>query len=145
MTEPREDPSRLVRAVFIVLGTVSLVLGVIGILLPLVPTTPFLLLTAACYARGSARLNRWLVTHPRLGPYINDWRRDHSVPRRAKVTAIAMVWVSFGLAVYFVVDSLWARIVYLAIVVAVTAFLASLRSTPKKGVARSPLRGSHEL
>ena len=79
----RSDYS-LARALWLGVGSLSLVAGVIGIVLPLLPTTPFLLLTAFCYARGSERLHRWLISHQRLGPPIEHWRRYGAISRRAK-------------------------------------------------------------
>jgi len=73
---------------------VCLALGVLGILLPLLPTTPFLLLAAFCFSRGSERLQRWLVEHPRLGPPIRDWRERRAISKKAKLMAgVAMILV----------------------------------------------------
>ncbi len=77
-----------------VAGLISLALGVLGILLPLLPTTPFLLLAAYCFGRGSERLLKWLLNHPRLGPPIRDWRDHRAISRKAKaLAAVAMVVV----------------------------------------------------
>jgi len=75
-------------------GLASLALGVVGIFLPLLPTTPLLLLAAYCFGRGSERLLKWLLEHPRLGPPIRDWRENRTISRRAKaLAAVAMVVV----------------------------------------------------
>ncbi|WP_282609798.1 YbaN family protein [Pelagibius sp. Alg239-R121] len=75
-----------------VAGLISLVLGIIGIFLPLLPTTPFVLLSAFCFSRGSQRLHDWLLTHPRLGPPILEWRDHGAISKRAKwLAAIAMI------------------------------------------------------
>ena len=73
-------------------GLVSLALGILGIFLPLLPTTPFVLLSAFCFSRGSQRLHDWLLAHPRLGPPILEWRDHGAISKRAKwFAAIAMV------------------------------------------------------
>jgi uncharacterized membrane protein YbaN (DUF454 family) len=90
--------SRWVRPFWLVAGALALMLGVIGIFLPLLPTTPFVLLGAFCFARGSARWEHWLVTHRQLGPIVRDWRQHHAVPLRAKQLATLMMTAS----------SLWA-------------------------------------
>jgi uncharacterized membrane protein YbaN (DUF454 family) len=75
-------------------GLISLALGVIGIFLPLLPTTPLLLLAAYCFGRGSETLLRWLLEHPRLGPPIRDWREHRTISRKAKaLAAVAMALV----------------------------------------------------
>jgi uncharacterized membrane protein YbaN (DUF454 family) len=86
------------RLIWIVFGGVSLLLGVVGIVLPLLPTVPFLLLSAFCFARSSKRLHDWLVTHPKLGPPIEDWNRRGAISRRAKRLSTASVAVAFGIS-----------------------------------------------
>ncbi len=75
------------RVLWLLAGWASLVLGLIGLLLPLVPTVPFVLLAAWCFSHGSARWERWLLNHPRLGPPLRDWRAHRAVPLRAKQLA----------------------------------------------------------
>lgn len=88
----------MLRVFWIVAGGVSLGAGVAGIVLPLVPTTPLLLLTAFCFARSSPRLEMWLVEHPRLGPPIRDWRAEGAISARAKTLAMLAIGATFGLS-----------------------------------------------
>ena len=82
------------RYLWLLLGGVALVLGALGVIVPLLPTTPFLLLAAWCFAQASPRLHHWLVTHPRLGPPIEDWRTQGAIRPRAKVVAMLAVAAS---------------------------------------------------
>ena len=82
------------RAAWVTLGVTSLILGIIGIVMPLLPTTPFILLSAFAFERSSDRLHNWLMAHPRFGPSIESWRRYGAISRRAKKLAlIAMLAV----------------------------------------------------
>lgn len=89
----------MVRPLWLMLGLVATGCGIAGIVLPLVPTTPFLLLAAYAFARSSPRLHTWLVEHPRLGPPITDWRQHGAISRRAKRAAILVMLATFGLSV----------------------------------------------
>ena len=85
------------RTLFLIAGCLSLLSGLIGILLPLLPTTPFLLLAAFCFSRSSTRLHRWLCTHPWFGPPIQQWQETHSVNRGTKTKALFLILASFTL------------------------------------------------
>jgi len=90
------EPSPPVRYLLLVVGTVSVGFGVVGIFLPMWPTTPFLLLATACYIRASARLHDWLINHPRLGSYVRDYISGQGMPIKSKVTALTMLWVTLS-------------------------------------------------
>jgi uncharacterized membrane protein YbaN (DUF454 family) len=79
------------RLLWLAAGAAALATGIVGIVLPVLPTTPFVLLAAACFARGSPRLEAWLLAHPRFGPAIRDWRTHRAVPLRAKQLAWTMM------------------------------------------------------
>lgn len=97
--EVRLAGSGVARLWYLALGHLSLVLAVLGALLPLLPCTPFLLLAAACYARGSVRFYNWLLNNRHFGPAIVNWKRDRSIALKHKVMAIAMIIVSLTLSV----------------------------------------------
>ncbi len=94
------------RALWLAGGGLALLLGFIGIFLPLLPTVPFVLLAAWCFSRGSARWERWLLNHPRFGPMIRAWRARRVVPLRAKLLAWTMMAVGAGWAAW-VLPSPW--------------------------------------
>ncbi|MGR3757207.1 MAG: YbaN family protein [Tranquillimonas sp.] len=86
------------RALFIGTGWLAVALGVAGIALPLLPTTPFLLLAAFCFGRGSPAAREWLVNHARLGPPVRDWEARGAIPRRAKIWAVVAMAASFAVS-----------------------------------------------
>lgn len=96
---PQVHRSRWVRGLLWVAGSVSLLLGLIGVLLPGLPTTPFVLLAAACYARASPRLHAWLLNHRLAGPLLRDWETHRNLTRRTKTIAVGsmLLMVSFSI------------------------------------------------
>ncbi len=122
--------ARPVRAVFIVLGTVFLGLGALGLVLPVLPTTPFVLLAAACYLRASDRLHRRLVTSRTFGPTIVAWQEHGAIRPRAKATAIALIALTFGFSVLFVVEPPFMRAGLVVLGVALSVWLLRRPSPP---------------
>jgi len=119
----------MLRLLWIIAGGLALALGLAGIVLPLLPTTPFLLLAAFCFARSSPRLEMWLVEHPRLGPPIRDWRAEGAISPRAKGMALLAIAATFGLSLLM---QLPARVLWIqaATLGAVTLFLLT-RPNPR--------------
>ena len=100
---PRPHRSRLVRGFFLVGGVACIALGMAGLVLPVLPTTPFILLAALCFARASPKLHRWLLGSRTFGPMIHEWQRHRAIPWRTKLTAIALMSVTMaGSIVFFV-------------------------------------------
>jgi hypothetical protein len=97
------------RGLFMVLGSLALALGVLGIFLPLLPTTPFVLLAAACYARGSRRFHEWLLAQRTFGPIVHEWEQHRSIPYRTKLTAIALMSLTLGISIVFFVQPRWLQ------------------------------------
>lgn len=91
-------------------GALSLVMGAIGIVVPVLPTTPFVLLAACCFARGSPALHRWLFAHSTFGPTLRDWDEHRSIKYRTKILAIAMMSVSLAASIVFVVRPAWLQV-----------------------------------
>ncbi|MBR3118458.1 YbaN family protein [Oceanobacillus profundus] len=94
----------------IIAGTISLVLGVLGIMLPLLPTTPFLLLSAACYVRSSDKLYQWLITNKYVGSYILNYREGKGIPLKAKIVSVSLLWVSMLYTIAFVIPLVMVKI-----------------------------------
>jgi uncharacterized membrane protein YbaN (DUF454 family) len=127
---PKEPRNPAVRYALLAIGWLSVVLGVIGIFLPVLPTTPFLLLAAACFMRSSKRFYLWLVNHPLLGPWIVDYLEGEGIPLKAKVYAIGLMWLSIGISSYLV-PLLWARLFMLTSAVLVSLYILKQKTLSK--------------
>ena len=115
-----------IRWLLISAGLLCTGLGVIGIFVPLLPTTPFLLLAAACFARSSERFYTWLVEHNHLGPLVKGYLDGSGIPLRAKKTAILLVWLTLPPSALLLVPPLWAKALLILLASAITWYLLSL-------------------
>lgn len=111
------------RIFLIAIGSLALGLGILGIFLPLLPTTPLLLLAAACYIRSSKRLYNWLITNKRFGPYIRNYREGNGIPLKAKVVGVTLLWISMLFTVICVVPFITVKILLLGIAAYFTYFI----------------------
>lgn len=116
------------RWILIIAGTLFLGLGIIGIFLPLLPTTPFLLLAAACYVRSSKRFYNWLLTNRWFGNYIRNYREEKGVPLKVKVFSILFLWIAMGYSAIFVLHILLGRIILIIIAVGITMHILYIRT-----------------
>lgn len=119
----------MIRILFNIVGTVAVVLGVIGIVLPLLPTTPFLLLALACYMRGSQRMAHWMVSNRLFGRYLLDYQAGHGIPLKTKIWALTIMWASLALSAYFVPIA-WVRPLLLIPGIGVTIYLWRYKTKP---------------
>lgn len=107
-------------------------LAIVGIIVPLLPTTPFLLLAAACFIRSSDRLYRWLISHKWLGPYIKNYREYRAVSRRTKIMTLLLLWGTLGYAAIEVTNVLAIRVLLLLVGGGVTGHVLRLKTlTPE--------------
>lgn len=116
------------RIVLLGLGWLFVGLGVLGAVIPVLPTTPFILLAAACFARSSERFYGWLMENRIFGPLIQDWREHGAIPRRARWLAISAIVLFLGSSVVFFVVATWLRVVLLAIGIGLVTYLYRLPS-----------------
>jgi uncharacterized membrane protein YbaN (DUF454 family) len=112
-------------------GVGAVVVGIVGIFVPLLPTTPFLLLAAACFVRSSDRLYLWLIHHRWLGTYIRNYREHRAMTLRAKVTALVFLWAVIGYSAVVVAEAWWLRLLLLTVALGVTVHLSRLRTAPR--------------
>lgn len=121
-----------IRLFWLVIGLCALGLGIIGAVLPLIPTTPFLLVAAFAFARSSPRLAAWLEAHPQFGPLVANWRDHGAISRRAKIAAMAVILatplVSLALGI-----APWILAVQIGVLAVVAMFIASRPDGPGGG------------
>ena len=120
------SPNPLVRGVLLTGGTVSLGIGIIGIVLPLLPTTPFLLLSAFCYSKGSKRFHRWLLNNRIFGDYITNYLEGKGISLKSKLLTLFFLWALILFSAFYFVDMLIIRIVLLLIAVGVSVHILTL-------------------
>lgn len=126
-TAPKTKKQKIIRWLLLAAGTICLVLGAIGIVLPILPTTPFLLLSAACYLRSSERMHKWLLGNRWFGEYIKNYQAGRGIPMKTKLFALTILWATILFSTFFIVDEiLVVQIILLAVAAGVTAHLVRL-------------------
>ena len=123
-----------IKLILIIIGSISVALGCLGIFLPILPTTPFLLLGAACYVRGSDKLYNWLINNKWFGTYIRNYREGRGIPIKVKLYAVSLLWVSILYAVIFAISKLPLRIMLLLIAAGVTLHILRIKTMVKDEV-----------
>lgn len=116
-------------------GTLALILAILGLFLPLLPTTPFLLLASACYLRGSERLHRQLMANRLFGPYLANIQSGRGIPMRSKITALCFLWASLAFSAWFI-DIAWVRPFLLIPGIGVTIYLLRAKTLPAAPTAK---------
>jgi uncharacterized membrane protein YbaN (DUF454 family) len=117
---------RMKKGFFVVLGTIALALGFLGLFLPVLPTTPLVILAAACYMRGSKRLHRWLLESKWFGETISTYQSGQGLRKYTKIRAIGLMWIVITISAVFYVDSLPVRVVMFGTAILVTRYLLGL-------------------
>lgn len=115
--------ARCTRWLWVAVGTLSTLLGILGAILPLVPATPFLLFAAYAYAKSSPRLHAWLLNMPWLGAYIQNWREGRGIPRNIKILAVLFIASSAGFSMIFFTTYLWVKVTHALIATGVSLYL----------------------
>lgn len=120
--------SRSLRYVYILLGVISLVLGIVGVVTPILPTTPFILLSGFCFARGSERLHDWMLGHRYFGPMIKAFRDERRIPFKVKIFATLMIAITMSITAIFVVPLLAVKIGMAAVGLGVVWYIWTFRN-----------------
>jgi len=116
-----------VKILLIATGTFLIGVSIIGIFIPVLPTTPFLLLAAALYAKSSKRFYNWLINNRILGRYIKNYREGKGIPLKVKIIAISILWITIGYSAIFAMEILWVRIILVIIAIGVTVHIIRVR------------------
>lgn len=111
------------RALLIAIGSISLILGAIGVVMPLLPTTPFVLLAALCFSRSSRRMDSWLRVHKLFGPIITDWEDGQVIAPKVKWTATIMMVLMTFYPIVYTIEPMWLKLVVVASLLAVNLFI----------------------
>ncbi len=118
----------LSRILLIVAGSISVILAVVGMFFPVLPTTPFLLLAAFCFVRSSPRFYHWLINNRWFGTYIRNYRLGLGLPLKQKVLTIALLWLSIGYTAGFVVSAWWGKLILVGIAAGVSIHLLRIKT-----------------
>jgi uncharacterized protein len=116
------------KAALIFCGTVCVGLGVLGMFLPLMPTTVFLLMAAYCYSRSSDRFHTWLLTNRLFGKYISNYKSGKGIPLRQKWTTTIVLWLSIGFSIWMIGGGFWLTLLLLAVAISVTIHLFMIKT-----------------
>ena len=113
-------------------GTFFLVIGIIGIFIPILPTTPFLLLAAACYARGSKKFYNWLINNKWLGEYIKNYQEGRGIPLTVKILSITLLWITIAFSTIIIVSNFLIQTILIIIAIAVTIHILTIKTMQKE-------------
>ena len=128
----KQPTNRLIKYILATLGLISLFLGIIGIFLPLLPTTPFLLLSAALFMKSSTRLYNWLMNHKYLGKHLKNYLLHKTISKKSKISALSLLWLAILATIIIIIDKLIIKILLLVIAIAVTIHILSFKSNKEK-------------
>ncbi|MCW3977642.1 MAG: YbaN family protein [Candidatus Bathyarchaeota archaeon] len=120
------EPSKFRKGLFVLAGTVSLGLGCIGIVLPVLPTTPFLLLSAACYYKGSERLHNWILNNRWFGNYIRNYQEGKGIPLKTKIFTLTLLWIVISYSTIFMLNILVVQMILVGIAIGVSIHIVTL-------------------
>lgn len=128
MKEQTISISPFARYFYLISGFILVAIGVVGIFLPLLPTTIFLILASICFLKSSPRANEWLRNHKVLGGYIDNYQNKTGLTRNAKIANIITLWTSISLSAFLLTEELYIRIILLAIAIGVTIHLLMIKT-----------------
>ena len=135
MAPPAPNRHRLIRWLLIAVGSVLVGVGIVGVFLPLLPSTVFFLMAAACYGKSSPGAYTWLTTNRWFGRHLKNYKEERGATLGAKIASIALLWLGIGISL-LLIDYPWIRLLLVVIALAVTAYLVTLRTIPGRAPGR---------
>ena len=122
------EKSAIVRYGYLVSGFLLVAIGMIGIFLPLLPTTIFLILASACFVKSSPKANEWLRNNKYLGPYLKNYQDKAGLTIKSKIFTITFLWLSILVSAFFLTNEFYIRVILLAIAVSVSIHLIMVKT-----------------
>ena len=126
-----------IKVLLISIGSFFVGVGIVGIFVPILPTTPFLLIAAALYARSSKRFYNWLINNKIFGRFIKNYREGKGIPLKVKIITIILLWITIGCSAIFAIDIFWVRFLLVMIAVGVTIHIIRIRPKNKRKIILS--------
>ena len=124
----KQSSPPIIKWILLTCGILFVGLGIIGIFIPILPTTPFLLLAAACFARSSQRFYTWLITNKVFGNYIRNYQEGKGIPRFVKIITIALLWITIIFSVLIVIHITWIQILLILIAIGVSIHILTIKT-----------------
>ena len=124
--EKKTVTGSLKKGIYLIVGSISLAAGLVGVFLPIIPTTPFILLSAWCFFRSSERLYQWVISNERFGPTIKNFHGGKGITKKMKTRAIVMMWLTISLSVYFYINNIYLIALLYIIAIGVSIYLYKL-------------------
>ena len=125
-SEKNTITSSLKKGIYLIVGTISLAAGIVGIFLPVLPTTPFILLSAWCFFRSSSKIYNWVISNERFGPTVENYQEGRGITRPTKVKAIVMMWLTITASIYLTIRNMYLIALLYLIAIGVTIYLYRL-------------------
>ncbi len=137
-----DKTKKWVKRIIFLGGFISLILGIIGIVLPILPTTPFLLLASAAFAKSSEKFHRWLLNNKILGAYIKNYREGKGLSLKIKLITVSFLWITIIISILFLLKLFWVQVVLIFIAIAVSIHISLIK--PKKLEENEQINENHQ-
>jgi uncharacterized membrane protein YbaN (DUF454 family) len=125
-TEKKSITGSFKKGIYFIIGTLALAAGIVGAFLPVIPTTPFILLSAWCFFRSSSKIYQWVISNETFGPTIENFQKGKGITVNTKIRAVVMMWLTISISVYFFIRNMYIIAFVYLIAIGVTVYLYKL-------------------